>query len=123
MHWLPSERTLEDIGVEDIITLHIDESRFRNIREVEKELEENFDNSIISVIRTKNGYFCTVFKLRPAVNEYRKTVLEAFIGMYTLGLFAYESGDAELKYLVDKTNLALAKLLGEIGNILEKIKP
>ncbi len=120
MRWCPSEKTLKEIGVENIITLHIDKSRFKDIQEVEKELKGKFDNSIISVSKTKNGYFCTVFKLGPAVDEYRKKILEAFIGIYTLGLFAYESEDDELKYLVDKTNLALVKLLNEIGNFFER---
>jgi len=122
VNWLPSEKTLKEVGVEDIIILHISESRFKDIQEVEKELKQKFDTSIISVVKTKNGYFCTVFKLEPEINEYIKKVLEPFINMYTLGLFAEVREDNDLKYLVDKTNFALTKLLNEIGNILENIE-
>jgi len=109
------ETTLREIGVEDILMFYVDSDKFDSVRDAEEELRKEYENAIVSVIKTKKGYFCMIFIPRADLSEYLMLVLEAFIRLDSLSIFAEMIDDIDLAYIANNTRIAVVKLMDYIG--------
>lgn len=116
-----SEATLREIGVEDILMFYADSNEFDSVRDAEEELKKEYENAIVSVIKTKKGYFCMVFVPKTDLNEYLMLVLEAFIRLDSLAVLAEVTDDKDIAYLASNTRVAVARLMDYIGCLFKNV--
>lgn len=98
------------------ITMHVSNNRFKNIKEFEDSIKREFENAIIGVIKTKNGYYAEIYVLKDDIPDYSKEYIKALINMFILQKQIQELGDSELNYIVKKASINVIAMLAKATN-------
>ncbi len=115
---------LEDVikmNCERKITMHVNRDRFEDIKEFEESINKKFENAVVGVFKTKNGYYAEIFILNKNLPEYSKECIQALIGLYILRKQIQEFKDPELNYVMEKTLLSVAKMVAKATDEIVKL--